>query len=145
MHHFIDPSEMPDLIRSGFVPPMERPKIPSATPFDPAPVAALLDEQWAAWPALATALRACTKQWAVDEDMCYLMDPADPATCGPFKAIIWVHSAQLGTIMLEVLNDGRIISMEFREEEWETTFLDVAAPIPMGIPMMHIAHRRTDE
>jgi len=87
------------------------------TPFDPRSIAALLDEQWAAWPALAEALRRCTTQWVADAQFAYLVDQASPEAEAelPHKATLLVHCPERGEIRLNILINGSIAELQFMD------------------------------
>ncbi len=86
-----------------------------ATPFDPTSIAALLDEQWAAWPAIAVAMRRCTTQWVIDEETINLVDPASPEADLPLRASIFVQCPERGEIRLMILNNDFIADLTFMD------------------------------
>lgn len=147
MEHQWNPVVLKACIAAGLehMLPWNEPPYPPATAYDPEPLAALLDEQWAAWPALAATLRRCTSQWDLKGALIYLVDPADEAAHGPLKALVWVQCPQGGAYILEVLPDGRIGTVELREDDPEPTFAEPEAsalPVP---PRMHVVHHRSAE
>jgi uncharacterized membrane protein len=119
MEHHFNPAMLERMMDAGMEQrmPWNLPPYPAATAYDPAPLVALLEAQCAEWPALAVAARACTRQWAMYHGLCYLCDPNDALTHGPFKAMLWLTCPQRGTVVVEVLPDGRIGSVDTRAEE----------------------------
>lgn len=115
MEHHFNPALLEQMVAERM--PWNLPPYPAATAYDPAPLVALLEAQCAEWPALAVAARACTRQWAMYHGLCYLCDPNDALTHGPFKAMLWLTCPQRGTVVVEVLPDGRIGSVDTRAEE----------------------------
>ena len=115
------------------------------TPFDPTSIAALLDEQWAAWPAIAAAMRRCTTQWVVDEANTSLVDPASPEADLPLRASIFVHCPERGEIRLMILNNDIIADLTFMDydEPPYRAFTKVEEFKPR--PSFTVVHRQWDQ
>ena len=115
-----------------------------ATPFDPTFIAALLDEQWAAWPAIADAMRRCSTQWVEDETFTFMVDPMSPESDLPLRATIFVQCPQRGEIRLTILNNDVIsdlMFMDYHEPQYRAfTKLEEFKPRPS----FTVVHRRWD-
>jgi len=119
------------------------PEAAIATPFDPEPLALLLDDQWAAWPALAQALRRCTMQWG-SVGCTTLLDPASPESAAAHKAFIMLHCPQRGRIRVEVLETGAIAELDFFDH-FENDYSEPMVQIAWNeVPPFTVVHRSWD-
>lgn len=119
------------------------PEHTTALSFDPEPFALLLDEQWAAWPALAQAMRRCTTQWVVDDYSSYLLDPALPEASAPYTAYVTFNCPQRGKIGLTVVASGAIAELDLPEPSETLDSVRMVYPA-FAMPPFTVVHRSWD-
>lgn len=124
--------------------PTPQPEVTLATPFDPEPYALLLDEQWAAWPALAQAMRRCTTQWVVDGTSSYLLDPALPEANAPYKAYVTFNCPQRGKIGITVVANGAIAELDLPDPNEILDCITTMDPVRLNMPPLTVVQRSWD-
>lgn len=115
----------------------------AGVPFDPRPFAQLIHEQHPDRPQWAEAMLRCTRAWHREELYSYVVSPYDKdgrLHGGGF----WLHHPQLGTLLVDLLDDGSIRGIEYhgrfgadRYQQPLETLLPRLARVTSSSPNVH--------
>ena len=125
----------------GYLTPPEQ---DTPSPFDPEPIAALLEAQWPTLPAVAAALRSCTSHWVIDKHSTYLLDPASEEAQLPIKAVLTLRCPRYGRIVIDVLVTDSILELYFLDEELPVHMRNTIPEEPVYVPPFTVVHRSWD-
>jgi|GEM_PF-2850887 len=112
------------------------------TPFDPAELMELARVQYPQEPELAEALGRCTEQWRESALYTWFRDPAESGfeLCG--RRSLRLFSPTLGELVLDMIQDGRMIGVEFMDEVMRADD-EYGQGVPKSeLPALRIVHWR---